>query len=353
MTHPAEPLVRVQRVHAIDAAGPRGRVRGRLAGANLLLGPGVHAVLGAPEDGTRALFDVVSGARAPLRGTVTVGGCDPESTPEIRARIGALGAEPQLPDARTTAAAVRLAMRARGQRHEHAASVLEPLGLAPLADRQARALSFSEARAVELALALSTPSPLLVALAEPLSDLAVNLLGVVRERIRDLALGGACVLIITSSPADARTLADRIHLLHKGIVLGDGDGAGPVPGQQVEIVAWLRDEPGNGRPAAALARALADRPEVLAAAWEQQGPGSAQGSSVRIRGEDLDACALALANAAEAAGVIVDAIIPAAPGLGQVRSAAESILAWQRRSAHAVAAPPLLVRDPREGRTNG
>ncbi len=144
------PIVVLDRVHARDAAGPRGRARGRLAGVSISLGKGTHAFLGAPEDGTIALLDVIGGVRAPQRGSVTVSGRDPARTAFLRARIGVLGPEAHLPPAPTVRDAVRLAMRARGESGDRFDAVIDPLGLSHLHGRDPRAISFAEERAVEL-----------------------------------------------------------------------------------------------------------------------------------------------------------------------------------------------------------
>ncbi|MDC0746217.1 ATP-binding cassette domain-containing protein [Polyangium mundeleinium] len=354
MPRPLPPRLLLEAVHARDAAAPRGASRGSLTGVSLALGAGVFAVVGAPEDGTLALSEVMTGARAPLQGRVLVEGQSPARSPLLRARIGALAAEPALPDARTVEASVALARGARGESTTRAGDVLDPFGLGHLARREPRSLSFAEARAVELALALSTPSPLLVALHEPLSDVALNLLGLVRERIRELALGGACVVVTTSSPADARALGDRVLVLHKGLVLGEADAAEPMPGGEPALVAWVRpaDDTSERAPVRALARLLADRTEVRAVAWsEAEGP-YPRAAELRLSGADLDACALALTDAAVEAGVVIEAVAPASPGIVQVRAAAEALLTF-RRAAGLAQRRPVALPAARSARVPG
>ncbi|MDI1448806.1 ATP-binding cassette domain-containing protein [Polyangium sp. 6x1] len=348
------PRLVLEAVHARDAAAPRGASRGRLTGVNLALGAGVFAVLGAPEDGTLALSEVITGARAPLQGRVLVEGQSPARSPLLRARIGALAAEPSLPDARTVEASVVLSRRARGELGARAGDVLDPFGLGHLARREPRSLSFAEARAVELALALSTPSPLLVSLHEPLSDVALNLLGLVRERIRELALGGACVVVTTSSPADARALGDRVLVLHKGLVLGEADAAEPLPGGEPALIAWVRpaDDASERAPVRALARLLADRTEVRSVAWSEAAGPYPRAAELRLSGDDLDACALALTDTAVEAGVAIEAIAPASPGIVQVRAAAEALLTF-RRAARLPQRPPVALPAARSARVPG
>jgi ABC-2 type transport system ATP-binding protein len=295
----------------------------------------VHAVLGAPEDGTFALLDVLTGARAPQRGLVTVLGRDPWRAPFLRARIGVLPAEPRLPSAPTVRDAVRLAMRARGESGDGFDAIFDPLGLRPLHGRDPRSLSFAEERAVELALALSTPAPVLVALHEPLADVAVGRPALVAARLREIAAAGACVVVTTSSPADARALAERVLVLHRGLVAREAiGGAGLTLPAPAELVVWVKSG------ARALAAALSSRPEVHAVAWEEPPERTAWpgASAVRVRGPIVEACALAIAEAVAESGVDVEGIEQRAPGLGEVRAATEVI--WQMARARSLVHQP-------------
>jgi len=324
MTQALSPVLVLDRLHARDFDGPKRRARGRLHGIDLSLTAGVHVVLGAPEDGTLALTETVSGARRPLRGRVLVRGREPSRSSAIRARIGALTPMPELPPAATVAELVRIALRARGERDDRFDAILDPYGLSGLHARAPASLSHAEARAVELALALSTPAPVLLVLHEPLAEVAIAHLGVVRERIAELPRMGTCVLVVTSSPADARALADRIYVLSHGVLVraAEGNGSGLVSAHGGELCAWLRDPEAGSPGVRELAAALADRREIAAVSWDE-GQAGAPAATVRVRGADLDACAVALADAAVQAGVIVDAIACTVPALTQVRAASD------------------------------
>jgi ABC-type multidrug transport system ATPase subunit len=246
--------------------------------------------------------------------------------------MGVLSPEPSLPSARSVAELVTTALAARGQTLR-AIDVLASFGLDYLASRLPQSLSFAETRAVELALALSTPSPTLVVLYEPLVDVAINLLGVVRERIQQLANEGACVVVTTSSPTDARSLSDEIFVLQRGSVIRD---VSIVAAQNVPmLIAWVRPtDPSQGlAPIRRLAQALADRPEVSSVAWSDAAGQSAQAAELRLSGSDLDAAALALADAATEVGAVVEAITPASPGLTRLRAAADAAESLRRASA--------------------
>jgi ABC-2 type transport system ATP-binding protein len=209
-------------------------------------------------------------------------------------------------------------------------------------------LSFTETRAVELAIALSTPSPLLVVLHEPLAEVAINLLGVVRERIRLLAASGACVVITTSSPADARALSDEVFVLHRGAVSSDLAATNVFPGTVLPLlVAWVRPmEQHDGlAPIRLLARALATRPEISSVTWNDDPATAAHASELRLSGTDIDACALALADAATEVGAVIEAISPASPSLTRLRAATEAAEALRRTTAHQ-RPEPANVRAP-------
>jgi ABC-2 type transport system ATP-binding protein len=352
-------------VHARDAAGPNGRARGAITALTLALEPGLHTFLGAPEDGALALFDTLSGARPPLKGKITVAGHAPFSTASVRARLGALGPEPRLPPAPTVGGAIRLALAARGERELHVDAVLAPLGLAALHARRPGSLSFAEARAVELALALTTPAPLLIVLHEPLADVAVAQLAAVPRRLRELAAAGACVVAITSSPADARALEGRILVLHRGFLVREAGGGGAgLALDEAEITAWVRDVPGEPG-VRELAAALTRRPGIHRVTWDDgaragapvraldseslagAGPsraGRAGPALVRVRGDSAEACAEALLDAAVESAVTLDAIAPTSPDLAAVRAATDTLLRMRAsapRASIALTSTPL------------
>lgn len=334
-------LLLLARVHAKDEAGPKGRARGSLNGASFAAGAGTYAVLGAPDDGTLALFDVVSGARAPMRGAVFLGGRDPYRSAEVRRVIGALGPEPQLPPARWVEGSVRAALDARGD-DRSAREVLDVIGIGAFAPRALRSLRFAEERAVELALALTVRSPSLVVLFEPRADVAMPRAATLGERLASIASSGAVVLVITSSPSEARALADHVLVLHKGQIVrgtkseGDLDGAG-----RAELIAWVRPSPGGDRAVVrTFASAVGDGEGVHGVAWSDADPPSSGGTTVRVEAASIDAGAAALMRALAEVDVILDAYAPVSPGLGRVRAATEALIAQHVASR---ASAPVLA----------
>ena len=230
-------------------------------------------------------------------------------------------------------AAVRIAMRARGETGDRFDAVLDPLGLSPLQARDPRSLSFAEQRAVELAIALSTPAPLLLSLHEPLADVAMPRLDLLPLRLREAAGSGCCVLLTTSSPADARDLADHVVVLHKGLVAREArGGAGFVLGEGISLRAWVAD-PGQARE---LSAALARRPEVRAVSFREGPPGEA--ALITVSGDRADACALAVIEAALSTGAEIEALTEHSPALGDVRASTEAL--WRAMQT------PVTMGDP-------
>lgn len=307
----AAPILVLRALHAKDAAGERRRPRGRLAGIDLALGSGVHAVVGSPEDGTLALHDALTGTRAPVRGSVRVAGLDPAACASIRARIGALSEDPWLPAARSVEAAVRLAVGARATGPaEPALAFLAELGLGPLFGRRPEALGYAEARAVELAVALATTDPLLVVLHEPTCAVATGALARIRSRIAELAETGTCVVVTTSSAAEAALLAERALVLPRGL-LRIGPAAVKAGGTEAgELVARIAAD--DAPRVRELAAALSSRPEVRGVSWEDA-PRTREGRALgparlSVRGDDLEACSVVLIEAVVESGVVVDSL---------------------------------------------
>ncbi len=321
-------------VVARDRSGARGAPRGSLTGASLSLGVGVVAILGAPEDGSIALFDVLSGHRRPERGEVRVAGKDPARDVEARRRIGAVGLSAALPAAATVAQAIEIARSAHGSSSSPQA-VLDTIGLGALGRRKPASLTSAEARAVELAIALATESPALLVVHEPFSDMARSS----DETLASLeAIGkSAAVVVLTSSPADARRF-ERVLVLARGFVARESTGAHPVLGAPAacHLVAWIASG------ARELAAALAGRAEVASLILSADAPGGL--AVVRLAGTDMDALASAFAEAAATTGADVEALREMAPVTPEVTAMTEWEVRARQLTAMHVAASDARLR---------
>jgi ABC-2 type transport system ATP-binding protein len=284
-------VVRLERVFARDESGSRGRPLGHLQGLFWSIGAGLHGVIGRPEDGTVALCEVLAGFRAPRAGAVRIDGRDPFTSPTVRRSIASLLPRAELVG-RSVDDAVRAAVEVRG-----GADPLARFGLAAMGSRSLASLSAEEARAVELALALATPEPRACVLYEPFAMVAGIDRVAVRERLTELRISAA-VVIVTAAAADAVSLADRIFVLEKGRWLSADVGSGWPSRASGEIIVWLDD--GDGSRAAELCAALSldereGKRELTGVSWHHA-PERSGISSVTVRGHDLDEVARIVAK---------------------------------------------------------
>lgn len=342
MTQPA--TLELTGVHARSPypGGPGQSGELGLRGASCRLGPGVHAVLGTPADGSLAFAAAALGRVRPAAGTVRVAGLDPWSAPKARAQIAALAPRPELPDLPRFADVVAAAGRAAGW---DSRGSLQDLGLGALARRAVRSASLAERRAVELAIALGHPEPRLLLLHEPLRRTAAPGPAELWARVRTRAEGGTCVVLIASTPVDLLGAVDSIHVLNRGLALGLAlDAADPLPSSP-ELMVWVDAQRGGG--ARALAAALAGHEELTGVGWQSAaGPAEAPGPGMEllaVRGRQLEAAALLVARHAEQLGVAVRSVHSAAPTLAQLVALAS------RRADVAAAAPAPTAASPAGG----
>jgi len=300
----AQAVLQLARVHGRDAQGASGASLGRLHGVTLLLYPGVHAVLGRPADGTAALAELCAGRTRPRNGAVLVAGHEPHRSPRRRRRIGAVLAHPELPE---THVDVKGTLQLIGElRGVDLVAELSALGAGVLAERELPSLSRAEARAVELVIALGTAAPLVVVLYEPFADIGPIDRVAVRQRVTALGAAGACVVLVTATPSDVEGLADQVHLLARGRLVGTGEHVGwpDVTGGQITL--WLEGRDGDN--ARALAAALGERgaPTFGGVAWEQLTPEAPPLVVARV--DDVAAGAIAIAETVTELGIRIAAL---------------------------------------------
>jgi ABC-2 type transport system ATP-binding protein len=307
--------VSAEAVVSLVQALPRRARATNLVPIDVSLGPGVHALVGTPADGTLLVAPLVGGFEPSHSGRVRVAGRNPATDPLLRAHIGATLDTPRLPAARR----VRdLLIEVDSLRRARTASeALDAFALSHWADRKLSTLSRWESRALDLVLALSTVEPFALALTEPGADVAPLDRQVLRSALWTAAERGACVIVTTASMSEAIELAGTIHIFERGRVTRwvpvDETGA-LLPGRGIE----LRLEVDLPR---LLVASLADEPGVIGIDWDEQ----RHRSLLSVRGADLDRLAVSLARAAVASGANVRSIAPVAPQLDEVRAAASGL----------------------------
>ena len=151
-------------------------------------------------------------------------------------------------------------------------------------------------------------------------------------------------MVITSSTADARALADCVYVLDRGAIARElaPDGAGVDFSGPAELVVWMRAEHGGASSLRAVAAAVVAAPGIHGVGWDAA-PVNEPGMGVlRVHAIDAEAAARAVADAATTADVHVDAIAPATPSLANVRAATDAMLrAMATRRAPPPPPPPL------------
>jgi ABC-2 type transport system ATP-binding protein len=191
-----------------------------------------------------------------------------------------------------------------------------------------------------MALALSVPEPAALVLFEPLGSLPGLAVEYITRRLSALAAGGACVLSMTASPADAARLSESIWLLEGGRIVRPvpcPSGVSLTPGTAPELVVRT-DQP------RALLAALASAPAVRAVSWNE----ATEVGQLRVRGEDVSQVSLAVLQAACQTGAALSTMAAVLPPLDQVRAASaglvrgayEHALQMARAGHTAAEAPP-------------
>ncbi|KHK99933.1 hypothetical protein LK09_00995 [Microbacterium mangrovi] len=188
-----------------------------LDGFSMHAGPGVHCVLGANGAGKSTAFAVLTGARRPDTGTVTVGG-----TPVRRGGPASrlIGFAPQamfFPLTVTVREAVAF-VAAHYPNRADVDEVLDAVGMTTEARRLCGGLSGGQTRRLGLACALVGQTPVLV-LDEPVAGLDRPGQKLLHALIRRLGDEGRTVLVASHDLAEVDEIADTVTLVARGRVL--------------------------------------------------------------------------------------------------------------------------------------
>ena len=199
----------------------------RIAVANLSfeLGAGEIALLLGPNGaGKSTTLAAMAGAVLPSRGKIEVDGVDLATAPrEARGKVGFADQPPALYEFFTVAEHVTFVAEARGAEASVVTAVLAELGLARIAGRPCRELSFGMRQRVGLAAALVGPVEL-VLLDETLNGLDPHASRSARTALRAAANRGAAVLMSTHLLGVAERMCDRILVMNKGELIADKRG---------------------------------------------------------------------------------------------------------------------------------
>ncbi len=226
---------RFEAVRGVDLDVPRGSV---------------VALLGTNGAGKTSLLELVEGLATPSAGTLEVLGLDPVADrAEVRRRTGVLLQRSGFAGDLT----VRETLELWASTLTWSRPVEEGLALLDLAGRaetRVAALSGGEQRRLDLSCAL-LGDPELVLLDEPSTGLDPETRQRLWQLVRDLRDAGRTVVLCTHHLEEAEMLADRIAIMHGGLVVRDGTAAeitAALP-SHVRFTLPVSGLPGSGLPA--------------------------------------------------------------------------------------------------------
>ena len=219
----------------------------------------VLAVIGPNGAGKSTLVNLLSGNLLPTEGTVAVGGTDTTGFKAFQVAREGLARTFQTPclfegmDVKSTVAVgahlrgtvgmLRSSLPTPGSVKEErrladeTAAVLERLGLAELADRDALALSLGQQKQIEIARALVS-QPRVLLLDEPCAGLNKQEKAALMRLLRSLGAEGLAVLVIEHDMEFVMASADRVQVLNFGATLRVGSPE-EVQADQAVIDAYL------------------------------------------------------------------------------------------------------------------
>ena len=222
----------VRGLHAVRGTKPV------LRGVDLDVAPGeIVGLMGVSGAGKSTVLRVVAALEPFTAGTVEAGGfaLHPGALPResrlrgLRGKVGmvfqAHALFPHLTALHNVTLAPVHALGWTAAKAETAAmELLTGLGVAACAGAWPRELSGGEAQRVAIARALA-PDPMLLLMDEPTSALDPARRGALGETLRGLARQGRGLLIATHDVDFARAHADRVVVLHEGVLVEAGPAA--------------------------------------------------------------------------------------------------------------------------------
>ncbi len=228
----------------VQRAGKRFGGLQALADVNLAITRGhIHGLIGPNGAGKTTCFNVITGMVQPDSGTFALAGkAYSPSAPHQVAQAGIartfqnirlFGDMSALENVmvgrhvRSRQGVFGAVLRHRAARDEERAigakamALLEFVGIAHLAHRTARHLSYGDQRRVEIARALAT-EPLLLALDEPAAGMNATEKESLRMLLQQIRESGTTLLLIEHDVKLVMNLCDRITVLDYGKVIADG-----------------------------------------------------------------------------------------------------------------------------------
>lgn len=191
-------------------------------GVDLRVGRGeLFALLGTNGAGKTSTVELVEGLARPSEGSIRVLGHDPHTERRlVRHRTGVVLQNSGFPPSLSVAEMARL-WHGTLSHPAPADEALDAVGLADRADVETAKLSGGERRRLDIALAIMGRPEVLV-LDEPTTGLDPESRRTIWALVQGLVAQGTAVLLTTHYLEEAEQLADRIAIMHAGVIAREG-----------------------------------------------------------------------------------------------------------------------------------
>ncbi len=180
----------------------------------------LYALLGTNGAGKTSALEVIEGHRPPTSGTVRVFGRSPTDRRKIRPRMGIMLQESGFAADLTVTQTVRLLGRLT-RRSDSVERVVGIVDLTHKADTKVSQLSGGEKRRLDFATAVYG-EPELIFMDEPTTGLDIQTRDALWDTVQSLRAHGSTIVLTTHYLEEAQQYADRIGLMHRGILRQQG-----------------------------------------------------------------------------------------------------------------------------------
>lgn len=214
-----------------------------LRGIDLEVGTGtVFALLGPNGAGKTTTVRILSTLLPPDAGSAEIAGHDVVADPAaVRRKISLTGqyaaVDELLTGAENMAMMARLAHLPRKKRRARTGELLEQFDLTGAKDRLVKTYSGGMRRRLDLAVGLIT-RPSVIFLDEPTTGLDPRSRQTMWDTVRELVSQGVTVFLTTQYLEEADQLANRIAVIHDGVLVAEGSAAelkARVAGQRLDL----------------------------------------------------------------------------------------------------------------------
>lgn len=190
-----------------------------LDGVEFEVGEGeVVAILGGSGSGKSTLLSIIVGLEAPTSGRILLGGADITALPSEKRGIGLVFQDYALFPHLNVERNVGFGLRRGKEKESRITEMLELVKMEGYRKRYPYELSGGEKQRVAIARSLA-PSPRLLLLDEPFSNLDADLRAKVRREVKSIInRAGITAILVTHDIEDAKELARRIIYLKEGRV---------------------------------------------------------------------------------------------------------------------------------------